>query len=83
MVIEKVIAFLQSDPEVKEKWDDKVTHDTHLIDAGVIDSFAIIKLIMFLEEEFNIKLESNELVENNFSTLKNIEKLVIEKNNQK
>ncbi|MBT8386157.1 MAG: acyl carrier protein [Ignavibacteria bacterium] len=47
-----------------------------LIDSGVIDSLAIMKLLTFLEDAFNIKLGPDEIVLENFETLDSISKLV-------
>ena len=35
---------------------DGVDDDTNLIDAGIIDSFALIQIIFFLEQEYDLDL---------------------------
>lgn len=47
-----------------------------LLDAGVLDSMAIVKLIAFLEERFGTTLTDDEFDPENFETLKAIEALV-------
>lgn len=39
---------------------DELTESTPLISGGVLDSIATLKLVMFLEEQFNIRLEAHE-----------------------
>ncbi len=47
-----------------------------LIESGIIDSFGIMSLIAFVEKEFGIHLESDELVPDNFETIAAIGQLV-------
>jgi acyl carrier protein len=42
--------------------------DTELIDEGILDSIAILDLIGFLEDRFNITLPVEEFVPENFRT---------------
>lgn len=42
--------------------------DTELIDEGILDSLAILNLVGFLEERFNIMLPIEEFVPENFRT---------------
>ena len=42
--------------------------DTDLIDAGIIDSLAILDLVGFLEQHFNIVFPVEEFVPENFRT---------------
>jgi len=47
-----------------------------LLEAGVLDSMAIVKLITFLEERFGVTLTDEEFDPENFETLKAIDGLV-------
>lgn len=47
-----------------------------LIDMGIIDSMAIMKLLSFLEEKFKIQITGDELLEENFQSLNAITHLV-------
>jgi acyl carrier protein len=42
--------------------------DTELIEEGILDSLAILNLVGFLEERFNIMLPIEEFVPENFRT---------------
>ena len=54
-----------------------LTLDTPLISGGIIDSLATVKLIVFLEEKFNIVVDAHE--SGNFETINLIAKLVRDK----
>ena len=47
----------------------KLTPTTPLMTAGILDSIATLKLIMFLEEHFNIEVEAHEVDEEHLNTL--------------
>lgn len=54
----------------------ELTETTPLVTGGVLDSIATIKLVMFLEERFEIKLEAHEADAENLDTLESIARLV-------
>jgi acyl carrier protein len=47
-------------------------NDTPLIESGIVDSLSLLRLLIFLEEEFEIALDDFELVPENFNTVNNI-----------
>jgi len=48
--------------------DEKVS----LIDSGVMDSTGVLELVEFLESQYSIKIEDEELVPENLETIENI-----------
>jgi acyl carrier protein len=50
--------------------------DTPLIQQGIIDSLGVFLLIGFLEERFGVKIEEEDVVLENFATVKAIVRLV-------
>ena len=46
-----------------------LTNDTLLLECGVLDSLALLSLLMFLEEEFSISVDDYEVIPENFSTI--------------
>ena len=48
----------------------KLTPTTPLMSSGILDSIASLKLVMFLEKEFNIELEAHEADVENLNTLR-------------
>lgn len=79
MIIEKIKKYLKEDPDFLIQ--ENIPEDASLVDAGILDSFSIVKLMMFVEKEFDIKIEVEDLTEDNISTLKNIEALILRKQN--
>jgi acyl carrier protein len=61
------------------KQDAPLRDDENLIDAGIVDSLAIFVLIAFIEKEFGIKLQAEDVVLENFTTLNTINDLVMSK----
>lgn len=47
----------------------KIDPDEDLLENGVLDSLALIRLISFIEEQFEITVEDGEVTPNNFQTL--------------
>jgi acyl carrier protein len=50
-----------------------LNHDTSFLDEGVIDSTGILELVDFLEAEFSIQVEDEELVPENLDSLNNLD----------
>ena len=59
----------------------KIDPDESLISSGILDSMSLLRLINFIEEQFSITIDDNELTADNFQTIKCI-KLLIEKKRQ-
>jgi len=60
----------------KDRDNSEIEDTDPLIDMGIIDSMAIMKLLSFLEEKFQIQIGGDELIEENFKTLNAITDLV-------
>jgi acyl carrier protein len=50
-----------------------------LIESGVLDSLALLRLIGFIEEQFGVVIEDGEVVPDNFQTLNRAEAFVRQK----
>ncbi len=46
--------------------------DTSFLDGGIIDSTGILELVNFLEEQFSIKVDDEELVPENLDSINNV-----------
>jgi acyl carrier protein len=53
-----------------------LTDEIGLMDSGILDSLATLKLITFLEEKFGIKIEAHEADAENLNTLADITRFV-------
>jgi acyl carrier protein len=49
---------------------------TELKESGILDSLSTLKLVTFLEEQFKVEFEADDLDAGNLSTIENIERLV-------
>jgi len=49
--------------------DEGLKDDTSFLEEGVIDSTGILELVSFLEEEFNITIEDEELIPENLDSI--------------
>ena len=58
---------------------EKISDDTLIFDEGIFDSMGFLSLINFIEDEFHIKAEDNELLEENFESVAAIEKFIGQK----
>ncbi len=56
-----------------------LTDDYPLVEKKVLDSMAIFELVAFIEQSFGIEIEDEELVSENFATLKAIDRLISSK----
>jgi acyl carrier protein len=52
-----------------------LTDDTLLLN-GIVDSMSLLRLVAFLEEEFDIQVDDLDIVEENFRTVADIARLV-------
>jgi len=77
----KLIQFIKSDlARGKAVGDLKDTDD--LIETEVMDSLGIMKLILFLEDSYSVKISDDDLTAENFSSIQSIYGLVERKANQ-
>ena len=44
-------------------------NDTSLLESGILDSLSLLKLLVFLEEEFKVPVDEFELIPENFNTV--------------
>ena len=61
---------------VDEGDDIEVTFETPLISSGLVDSFSMVSLKVFLEKKYNIKLPDEEATPEAFDTVNSIVELV-------
>ena len=64
------------DEYVDEDDDVEVDFDTALISSGIVDSFSMVSLKVFLEKKYDITLADNEATPEAFDTVTSIVELV-------
>lgn len=50
----------------------ELTDADHLIESGVIDSMGVLDLVAFIESEFNVRVEDEDLTPENFQSIARI-----------
>ncbi len=77
-VNEKIRQFIQT--EVADgNGSMSLGYTDELIEEGILDSMGIMKLLSFLEENFSIRLNENELTPENFETIEAVALMVADK----
>jgi len=74
---EKVIQFIRD--EFVEDESMKISDDTSLIGSGLVDSFSMVSLKAYLEEEYHIELSDDEASTKAFDNVRSIVELVSRK----
>ncbi|QGZ94049.1 acyl carrier protein [Terricaulis silvestris] len=59
---------------------DALATTTPLITSGILDSMAVLKLVLFLEEQFTISVDPHETTEEHMDTIEKIALFVRSKN---
>jgi len=67
---EKIKAFVVENFLFGEEGDLK--EDTSFLEEGIIDSTGVLELVDFLEEEFGISIDDEELVPENLDSINNV-----------
>jgi len=72
-----IVGFLENgNPLLKKK---TIPHDKSLLQLGLIDSFAFLELVDFVEKKFSIKIKNNEITPEKFGSLNLISRLIFNK----
>ena len=61
-----------------EDSDEQITEDTKLISSGIVDSFSMVSLKMFLEKKFHVKIPDEKATPEAFDSVNNIINLLKE-----
>ena len=54
-----------------------IEQDADLFESGIVDSFQIVSLAFFIEEQFGVGLDFEQIEEKDFSTLSALTELVV------
>ncbi len=77
-ISEKVSQFIAEQFVFDEEL--SISNDDSLLESGTIDSTGILELVLFLEENFSISVEDEELVPENLDSINKIADFVTRKN---
>ncbi|MEZ5358247.1 MAG: acyl carrier protein [Candidatus Zixiibacteriota bacterium] len=76
-ISEKVAQFIAEQFVFDEEL--SITNDDSLLESGTIDSTGILELVLFLEENFSISIDDEELVPQNLDSINKIADFVSRK----
>jgi len=74
---EKIKAFIVENFLFGE--DNGLKDETSFLDEGIIDSTGILELVDFLEQEFSVTIEDEELTPENLDTIANVDNFISRK----
>ncbi len=74
-IIEKLTDYLKN--EVLQQPDREIKADEALISSGLIDSFSLVDVALFVEDNFGVTIDDTELNAETFDTLDALADLVI------
>ena len=72
-----LIAYVRKE-YLDEDSDETITEDTKLISSGIVDSFSMVSLKMFLEKKYQIKIPDEKATPEAFDSVKSIIHLLSE-----
>lgn len=75
--LSQIIEYIQED---LLETDDSVTPDSPLFSSGLLDSFHLLELLVFLEETFAVKIQPQDINPANIDTPSSIARMVGENN---
>ena len=52
--------------------DDGLKDDSSFLEEGIVDSTGVLELVNFIEEEFNIEVDDEELIPENLDSIDNV-----------
>lgn len=64
------------DELVPDSHSDEIPNDLDLLQSGVLDSLAVLRMVAFIEDEFDIALQPDEIDPANFKSIDAIAELV-------
>jgi acyl carrier protein len=56
--------------------DGQLHNDTSFLEEGIVDSTGVLELVMFVEETFNIPVEDEEIMPENFDSVEQLARYV-------
>ena len=65
-ILEKLLAFISNNFMVEPE---EIALDKSMVDEGIIDSFGLVEISAFLESEFGVKVEENDMTRENFGSV--------------
>lgn len=75
--IESVLKEFIADEFMFDRPASDLSNDLSLIQEGIIDSLGIFMLVSFIDDKFDVKVEPEDIVLDNFETISKIKDLIV------
>jgi acyl carrier protein len=76
-LVEQIIGYITT--EILKDPSRQISEDQPLISSGLIDSFGLVDLALFVEESFGVRIEDMELTASVFDTTQELTQLISQK----
>jgi acyl carrier protein len=76
-IISKTETYLRE--EILQQPDREIKADEALISSGLIDSFSLVDIALFVEDEYGVHIDDTELNAETFDTLNELADLVLQR----
>ena len=76
-MVEQIIGYITT--EILKDPSRQISEDQPLISSGLIDSFGLVDLALFVEESFGVRIEDMELTASVFDTTQELTQLISQK----
>ena len=63
--------------------DNTLGDDVSFLENGIIDSTGVLELVSFVQETYGIRVQDDELIPNNFDSLRKLETFIMKKQESK
>jgi acyl carrier protein len=70
--VKKILIDYVKKEYLDEDSDQEITEDTKLISSGIVDSFSMVSLKLFLEKKYQIKIPDEKATPDTFDSVNNI-----------
>ncbi len=77
VIKEEILEYIKSE-YLDEDDNNDITYETPLISGGIVDSFSMISLKVFLENKYNVQIPDSKATPEAFDTVNNIARLLNE-----
>ena len=78
---DKIIAYIKEEVSIEPL--EEIDEHEDLLGTGIVDSLGMMRLVVFLEKEFQVKIAPEDMTVENFNTVHNISKYLSKKEDQK
>ena len=77
VIKEEILEYIKSE-YLDEDDNNDITYETPLISGGIVDSFSMISLKVFLENKYNVQIPDSKATPEAFDSVNNIARLLNE-----